>query len=253
MLSQAPAETAPWSVALSLGLRQNEALGLRWAYVDLDHAVMRVHWQITHERYRHGCLDPHACGARNHICPCPPDCAKAKRVSGRKHICRKACPPRCTKHDEKCPEFCSPDCKRHAKACPQRIGGIKFTWPKGGRKRTIPIPAQLVPTLRNHRDAQAAEREAAGAAWENWDLVWCSPTGHPIDTHDDWEEWKALLAEAKITKDARLHDARHTAGTLLGELHVDIHVIQEILGHVQVTTTRIYTDRRHHLPARRPT
>src|SRR5215469_4687384 len=70
----------------------------------------------------------------------------------------------------------------------------------------------------------------------------CRPDGRPIDTHDDWEEWKALLAEAGITKNARLHDARHTAGTLLGELHVDIHVIQEILGHAQVTTTRIYTD-----------
>ena len=40
----------------------------------------------------------------------------------------------------------------------------------------------------------------------------------------------------------RLHDARHTAGTLLGELHVDIHVIQRILGHAQISTTRIYTD-----------
>lgn len=35
---------------------------------------------------------------------------------------------------------------------------------------------------------------------------------------------------------------RHTAGTLLGELHVDMHVIQRILGHAQVSTTRIYTD-----------
>jgi len=39
-----------------------------------------------------------------------------------------------------------------------------------------------------------------------------------------------------------LHDARHTAGTLLGEQHVDMHVIQRILGHAQVSTTRIYTD-----------
>jgi integrase len=53
------------------------------------------------------------------------------------------------------------------------------------------------------------------------------------------EEWKALLAEAGITKDARLHGARHTAGTMLGEQHVDIHVIQRILG--QVTATWIYT------------
>ncbi len=64
----------------------------------------------------------------------------------------------------------------------------------------------------------------------------------PIDPHDDWDEWKALLAEAGITKDARLHDARHTSGTLLGEQHVDLHVIQRILGHAQVSTTRIYTD-----------
>ena len=57
----------------------------------------------------------------------------------------------------------------------------------------------------------------------------------------DWEEWKEILGQAEI-KDVRLHDARHTAGTLLGELHVDIHVIQRILGYAQVTTTRIYTD-----------
>jgi len=51
-----------------------------------------------------------------------------------------------------------------------------------------------------------------------------------------------LLAESGITKAARLHDARHTAGTLFGEQHVDLHVIQRILGHAQVTTTRLYTD-----------
>jgi hypothetical protein len=28
-----------------------------------------------------------------------------------------------------------------------------------------------------------------------------------------------------ITTDARLHDAGHTAGTLLGELHADMHVM----------------------------
>jgi integrase len=183
-----------WSVGLAMGLRQNEALGLRRSYVDLDRAVFRVHWQIQRARYRHGCTDPHACGERHHIYPCPPDCPKAKRKSGRKHVCRKPCPPRCDQHDGKCPEFCAPDCTGHAKACPQRKGG------------------------------------------------WCMPDGRPIDPHDDWDEWKELLAEADVTKDARLHDARHTCGTLLGEQHVDMHVIQAILGHAQVSTTRIYTD-----------
>jgi site-specific recombinase XerD len=86
---------------------------------------------------------------------------------------------------------------------------------------------------------KVAEREAAGAAWEDWDLVWCQPNGRPADPHVDWEGWKALLKGAGITKDARLHDARHTCGTLLGELHVDMHVIQRILGHAQISTTRI--------------
>jgi hypothetical protein len=90
--------------------------------------------------------------------------------------------------------------------------------------------------------AVTAEADPVGAAWEDWDLVWCQPNGRPLDSHVNWEEWKALLREARITKDARLHDARHTCGTLLGELHVDMHVIQRILGHAQISTTRIYTD-----------
>jgi hypothetical protein len=40
---------------------------------------------------------------------------------------------------------------------------------------------------------------------------------------DDWEEWKALLVEAGITKNARLHDARDTCGTLLGEHQVGLN------------------------------
>ena len=70
--------------------------------------------------------------------------------------------------------------------------------PKGQRKRTVPIPAQLVPAPRKHLEDQAAERMAASGSWEDWDLVWCQPNGRPIGTHDDWDEWKALLTEAGI-------------------------------------------------------
>jgi integrase len=37
---------ARWSVALALGLRQGEALGLSWEYVDLDAQRIRVRWQL---------------------------------------------------------------------------------------------------------------------------------------------------------------------------------------------------------------
>jgi integrase len=48
--------------------------------------------------------------------------------------------------------------------------------------------------------------------------------------------WKALLRRAGV-REARLHDARHTASTLLVEQGVHIGVVQEILGHARVTTT----------------
>jgi integrase len=231
-----------WSVALALGLRQSEALGLRRSYVDLDSAVIYVHWQLKRQRYRHGCADPHDCGEPLHRYPCPQDCPKAKRTAGRKHLCITQCPPECNAHSGRCPQLCTSNCTGHAASCPQRQGGWMFVRPKGKRKRAVPIPPELVEPLRQHLTDQGAERQAAADTWEDWDLVWCGPHGQPLDPHGDWEEWKALLAEAGIAKDARLHDARHTAGTLLGEQHVDMHVIQRILGHAQVTTTRIYTD-----------
>lgn len=115
--------------------------------------------------------------------------------------------------------------------------------PKGSAAETFPSCRPSSHCCASTREAQEAEREAAGAAWDgSWGLVWCQPNGRPIEQRADWGAWKALLAKAGIDADAhRLHDARHTAGTLLGEQHVDIHVIQRILGHAQLGTTRRYT------------
>lgn len=40
---------------------------------------------------------------------------------------------------------------------------------------------------------------------------------------------------------ARLHDLRHTCATYLLKSGIDIRVVQEILGHAEITTTTIYT------------
>jgi site-specific recombinase XerD len=42
-------------------------------------------------------------------------------------------------------------------------------------------------------------------------------------------------------RDARVHDARHTAATLLIEQGVHIRVVQEVLGHTRGTTTERHT------------
>ena len=52
--------------------------------------------------------------------------------------------------------------------------------------------------------------------------------------------WKAILRRAQV-QNARVHDVRHTAATLLIEQGVHIRAVQEVLGHTRVTTTERYT------------
>ncbi|GIH48732.1 hypothetical protein Mro03_39110 [Microbispora rosea subsp. rosea] len=124
---------------------------------------------------------------------------------------------------------------------PGRRAGAGPRGGKGKSRRVVPLPPPLIPLLKLHREAQEAERAAAGERWQDWDLVWCERDGSPIDSRQDWEEWKELLRLAEVEKDARVHDARHTAATLLLEQGIDMRVVQVILGHSQLTTTKRYT------------
>ena len=68
-------------------------------------------------------------------------------------------------------------------------------------------------------------------------MVFVQAAGGLIDPSRDWEDWKRLLVEAGV-RNGRLHDARHTAATLLLEQGVDARVVMEILGHSQITLTQ---------------
>ena len=80
----------------------------------------------------------------------------------------------------------------------------------------------------------------AGSSWTDHDLVFATRRGGPIERTEDWRSWKALLGRAQV-RDARVHDAWHTAAALLIEQGVHIRVVQEVLGHIRVTTTERYT------------
>ena len=193
-----------WSVGLACGLRQGEALGLRWSFVDLDSGEMRVWWQLQRQPWRHGCGDAAKCAAGWHRRPCPRNCPKAARKSGRPHVCIPADAPR----------LCQPGCAGHAAQCPQRRdGGLVFREIKERRRKTVALPPELVTVLRAHRAAQACERLAAANVWEDHDLVWCQENGRPIDSRADWQEWSGILDEAAI-QHAGTHAMRHSAATM---------------------------------------
>ncbi|MGW0208538.1 tyrosine-type recombinase/integrase [Streptomyces sp. NPDC003233] len=78
-------------------------------------------------------------------------------------------------------------------------------------------------------------------------MMFSRPDGRPLDPRTDFGEFKELLEEAGID-DGRLYDgSRHTAGTILNELGVDMPTIMEILRHTQISQTRRYVKGRSHL------
>lgn len=221
-----------WVVGVGMGFRQGECLGLRWPYVDLDAELFHPQWQLQRLTWRHGCGTPHECGMRLHrFDPCPPGCTTHKGYT-------RGCPKPCTK-----------SCARHASACPERKGGgLVFTRPKTKKSRSdVPIPPPFIPYLREHKARQEEVKAAAGEAWEECGAVFTRPDGRPLDPRADWEEFKDILTEAGID-DRRLYDgSRHTAGTILNELGVDMVTIMEILRHTQISQTRRYVKGRSHL------
>jgi integrase len=80
-----------------------------------------------------------------------------------------------------------------------------------------------------HRELQNRERELAGSEWHDGDWMFAQPNGKPIDPRRDQYEWKALLEEAGV-REARLHDARHTAATVLLLLGVPERAVMDMMG-----------------------
>ncbi|MDM4783215.1 MULTISPECIES: site-specific integrase [unclassified Micromonospora] len=173
--------SARWAVALALGLRQGEALGLRWSDVDLDAGTLIVRRGRQRPRWEHGCRSP--CGR---------------------------------KHGGHCPD------RRQVRA------DTAETKSRAGR-RSIGLPDELVALLRQHRDEQTEEREIAAQLWEDDDWLFATPTGGAVNPRTDYDEWKRLLRLAGL-RDGRLHDARHTAATVLLILGVAERAVMGIMG-----------------------
>jgi integrase len=122
-------------------------------------------------------------------------------------------------------------CGRKAGYCPQKVNKRKLTGPVKSRagKRPMGIPAALLTLLQLQKVAQDAERSKAGDLWQDGGWVFATETGAPLNPNTDFHEWKDLIKEAGVC-DARLHDARHTAATLLLILGAEGRTTQGLMG-----------------------
>lgn len=200
-----------WWFAILTGMRQGERLGATIDSADLVTHNFTVQWSLTEVRFRHGCGG--SCGKKR-----AGACPERKLMTGPGLIHR------------------------------QLDGRLCIVRPKSGNVRTFPLIPALEGVLTEYLSADTRPNPHG--------LIWRNDDGSPITPEQDQAEWRSILLEAGvITVEQALpprerpegtpdtpttHFARHTTATVLMELGVDAKVIGEIVGHVDVRTTRGY-------------
>ena len=102
--------------------------------------------------------------------------------------------------------------------------------------RKLPLPDNLVATLKAAKSLQAADKLSTGAAYQSSGYVVADEAGRPLSPHALTSRWSRMLVAADVPP-VRLHDARHTCGTLMHLEGVPIAVIAAWLGHASSAFT----------------
>jgi integrase len=125
---------------------------------------------------------------------------------------------------------------RHTVNLFERRGYIETEPKTQSSRRSIILPSFVIEALKRHRVRQAEARLKAGFAWEDHGLVFCNTYGRYTDPASLRRLFKGLLKQAGLP-DMRFHDLRHSAATILLSMGVPAKVIQELLGHSQISMT----------------
>jgi integrase len=111
-------------------------------------------------------------------------------------------------------------------------GGLYLTRPKTqAGVRVIP----LFDPLRGF-----IERWRMIAPHNEWDLVFTTAAGKPIDPDEATRAWRAALQAAGIHRRVRLHDTRHTAIDMMSAAGMTDDEIRAVVGHSTVAMTQAY-------------
>lgn len=103
-------------------------------------------------------------------------------------------------------------------------------------ERTLPLTPALVTVFKRAKRRQAAERLRLGAKYAASGYVVVNEAGEQIHPDTITDRWEQLLAAAGVRR-IRLHDARHTCGTLMHLEGVPTAVIAAWLGHADAAFT----------------
>lgn len=116
-------------------------------------------------------------------------------------------------------------------------GGFEFTAPKtkAGTRR-LNLGESALRVLRDHRQQQYLEEQAAGDEWQDNDLIFPSLIGTPFDRDNLRKRFRLILKDAGLPR-IRFHDLRHTAATLMLNHGIPVIVVSRRLGHARPSIT----------------
>jgi len=107
---------------------------------------------------------------------------------------------------------------------------------KGNKQRLVPLGGYSARSLETYFQ----KREAAKPAQRS-NYVFVNRMGGKFSRTGLWKIIKKLVNQAGITRKVTPHTFRHSFATHMLEGGADLRIVQEMLGHADISTTQIYT------------
>ena len=108
---------------------------------------------------------------------------------------------------------------------------------KGNKERVVPVGRKAIGALQRYLDAARPKLVTSRSPG----VVFLTKRGTPFAAVTLWLRIKQRVRRAGITRNVTPHMLRHSFATHLLENGADLRVIQELLGHANISTTEVYT------------
>jgi integrase/recombinase XerD len=115
--------------------------------------------------------------------------------------------------------------------------GLVRVFGKGSKERLVPIGRSAIGALAVYIREQRPRLEKG----EGKGILFLNARGRPLTRMGAWKILRGHVDRAGITKHVSPHTLRHSFATHLLEGGADLRAVQEMLGHVDIATTQIYT------------
>lgn len=108
---------------------------------------------------------------------------------------------------------------------------------KGAKERLVPIGRKAIGATAIYlRELRPSLEKGEGKG-----VLFLNARGQPLSRMGAWKILRKYVRQAGITKPVSPHTLRHSFATHLLEGGADLRAVQEMLGHVDISTTQIYT------------